>query len=71
MLIRKHSETQIIKALKQVEAGGVGRFERIENRQLIDFWRLTMREKLTNHAFHTRITHAEFHRFFFAHAIRD
>jgi hypothetical protein len=54
------------KPATELEAGGVERIKSVENRQLIDFSRLTKREKLTNYAFHTRITHAGFHRFLFA-----
>ena len=49
-----------------VEAGGVGTISCIDNTQLIDFWRLTIRNKLTNHGFHTRNTHTEFHCLLFA-----
>jgi len=48
------------RCVRILEAGGVGIFWVAENKQLIDFSLLTIREKLTNHGFHTRITHIAF-----------
>ena len=47
----------------KLEAGGVGLSSRVENTQLIDFWRRLIRKKFTNHDFPTRNTHTEIDRF--------